>query len=312
MIPRRALPFLATPALAQETPLRVVIPFPPGGPADTIGRILERPLRAALNQALVFDHRSGAGGVVGMEAVARARPDGLTVGMGSNGALVVSPHIMARMPYTLEELTPIGEILAVPQLVCVPNTLPARSIAEFIALARAQPGALSYASAGIGSSLHMAGELFRQRAGIDITHIPYRGAAPAITDLVAGRVQLMLGDVPGLLPQVRAGAVRAIGITSEARLALVPDVPTVIEAGVPGVVSETAYGLLAPAGVAPARLAELSRALLAALADTEVRAALEAQGGRIIASTATQYAARLRAASVTWGEVVRAGNIRAE
>ena len=312
MIPRRALPCLAAPALAQETPLRVVIPFPPGGPADTIGRILERPLRAALNQALVFDHRSGAGGVVGMEAVARARPDGQTVGMGSNGALVVSPHIMARMPYTLEELTPIGEILAVPQLVCVPNTLPARSIAEFVALARAQPGALSYASAGIGSSLHMAGELFRQRAGIDITHIPYRGAAPAITDLVAGRVQLMLGDVPGLLPQVRAGAVRAIGITSEARLALVPDVPTVIEAGVPGVVSETAYGLLAPAGVAPARLAELSRALLAALADTEVRAALEAQGGRIIASTAAQYAARLRAASVTWGEVVRAGDIQAE
>lgn len=313
MITRRALPFLAAPALAQEAPLRVVIPFPPGGPADTIGRILERPLRAALGQPLVFDHRSGAGGVVGMEAVARARPDGLTVGMGSNGALVISPHIMPRMPYDVfAELAPVGEILAVPQLMCVPNALPVRSVAEMVAMARARPGEISYASAGIGSSLHMAAELFRQRAGIDITHIPYRGAAPAITDLIAGRVQLMLGDVPGLLPQVRAGAVRAIGITAAERLALVPDVPTVIEAGVPGVLSETSYGLLAPAGVAADRMAALSRALLAALADAEVRAALEAQGGRIIGSTPAQYAAKLRESSATWAEVVRAGNIRAE
>ena len=313
MITRRALPCLAAPALAQEQPLRVVIPFPPGGPADTIGRILERPLRIALGQALVLDHRSGAGGVVGMEAVARARPDGLTIGLGSSGALVISPHIMARMPYDpATELAAIGEILAVPQLVCVPLALPARNVAELVAMARAQPGAIAYASAGIGSSLHMAGELFRQRAGIEMTHVPYRGAAPAITDLVAGRVQLMLGDVPGLLPQVRAGTVRAIGITSPARLALVPDIPTMIEAGVPGMVSESSYGLLAPAGVPRERMAVLSRALLSALADAEVRAALEAQGGRIIASTPEQYTERLRVAFVSWGEVVRAGNIRAE
>lgn len=316
MIARRALPFLALPALGQgfpDQPIRIVIPFPPGGPADTIARILEPRLRGALGQPLVFDHRSGAGGVVGMEAVARARPDGLTLGMGSNGALVIAQHIMPRMPYDpATELLPIGEILAVPQLMCVPNTLPVRSVAELVAMARAQPGAISYASAGIGSSLHMAGELFRQRAGIDITHIPYRGAAPAITDLVAGRVQLMLGDVPGLLPQVRAGAVRAIGITSNERLALVPEVPTVIEGGVPGVISETSYGLLGPAGVPAERIALLSRTLLAALADAEVRAALEAQGGRLIASTPEQYAARLRTSAAAWGDVVRAGNIRAE
>lgn len=313
MIPRRALPFLAVPALAQEQPVRVVIPFPPGGPADTIARLLEPRLRAALGQPLVLDHRSGAGGVVGMEAVARARPDGNTIGLGSTGALVIAPHLMARMPYDpLRDLAPVGEVLSVPQLLVVPVASEARDLAQLVAMARDRPGALSYASAGIGSSLHLAAELFRQRAGIEITHIPYRGAAPAITDLVAGRVQMMLGDVPGLLPQVRGGTVRALGITSTARFAELPDVPTVTEAGVPGVVSDSFYGVFAPAGVAPARMAELSRALLAALAEPELRLALGALGGTIIASTPDVFAARLREASVRWAEVVRVSGIRAE
>jgi tripartite-type tricarboxylate transporter receptor subunit TctC len=313
VIARRTLPFLALPALAQEQPVRVVIPFPPGGPADTIARLLEPRLRAALGQALVLDHRSGAGGVVGMEAVARARPDGNTIGLGSTGALVIAPHLMARMPYDpARDLAPVGEVLSVPQLLVVPAAFEARDVAGLVALARARPGALSYASAGIGSSLHLAAELFRQRAGIDITHIPYRGAAPAITDLVAGRVQMMLGDVPGLLPQVRGGTIRALGITSLARFAELPEVPTVIEAGVPGVVSDTFYGVFAPAGVAPARMAVLSGALQAALADSELRVALAALGGSIIGSTPEVFAARLREASAGWAEVVRVGGIRAE
>jgi len=313
MIARRALPFLASPALAQEQPIRVVIPFPPGGPADTIARLLEPRLRAALGAPLVLDHRSGAGGVVGMEQVARARPDGLTIGLGSTGALVIAPHLMARMPYDpVRDLAPVGEVLSVPQLLVVPAAFEARDVAALVALARARPGALSYASAGIGSSLHLAAELFRQRAGIEITHVPYRGAAPAITDLVAGRVQIMLGDVPGLLPQIRGGTIRALGITSTTRFAELPDVPTVIEAGVPGVVSDTFYGVFAPAGVPPERIAQLSHALRAALADPELRVALAALGGSIIASTPEAFAARLREASAGWAEVVRVGNIRAE
>ncbi|WP_368418555.1 Bug family tripartite tricarboxylate transporter substrate binding protein [Rhodovarius sp.] len=312
---RTLLAALATPglALAQEPVLRIIIPFPPGGPADTIARLLERPLRASLGQAVVLDYRSGAGGVVGMEAVARARPDGHTVGLGSTGALVIAPHIMPRMPYDpLRDLAAVSEVLAVPQLLAVPTAFPARDVAALVAMARAAPGSIAYASAGIGSSLHLAAELFRQKAGITITHVPYRGAAPAITDLVAGRVQMMLGDVTGLLPQVQGGALRALGITAAARFSGLPDVPTIAEAGIEGVISDTFYGVLAPAGVPAGRLSALAAALRAALAEPDTRAALAGQGGNIIGSTPEDFATRLRVSSARWAEVVQAGQIRME
>ena len=312
---RTLLAALATPglALAQEQVLRIIIPFPPGGPADTIARLLERPLRASLGQAVVLDYRSGAGGVVGMEAVARARPDGHTVGLGSTGALVIAPHIMPRMPYDpLRDLAAVSEVLAVPQLLAVPAAFAARDVAALVAMARAAPGSIAYASAGIGSSLHLAAELFRQKAGITITHVPYRGAAPAITDLVAGRVQMMLGDVTGLLPQVQGGALRALGITAAARFSGLPDVPTIAEAGIEGVISDTFYGVLAPAGVPAGRLSALAAALRAALAEPDTRAALAGQGGNIIGSTPEDFAARLRVSSARWAEVVQAGQIRME
>jgi tripartite-type tricarboxylate transporter receptor subunit TctC len=313
-VKRRALlAALATPALAQEQALRIIIPFPPGGPADTIARLLERPLRAALGQAVVLDYRSGAGGVVGMEAVARARADGNTVGLGSTGALVIAPHIMPRMPYdALRDLAAVSEVLAVPQLLVVPAAFPARDVAALVAMARAAPGDIAYASAGIGSSLHLAAELFRQKAGITITHVPYRGAAPAITDLVAGRVQMMLGDVTGLLPQVQGGALRALGITAAARFSGLADVPTIAEAGIEGVISDTFYGVLAPAGVPAGRITALAAALRGALAEPETRAALAGQGGNIIGSTPDDFATRLRLSSARWAEVVQAGQIRME
>jgi tripartite-type tricarboxylate transporter receptor subunit TctC len=310
---RALLAALATPALAQEQVLRIIIPFPPGGPADTIARLLERPLRASLGQAVVLDYRSGAGGVVGMEAVARARPDGHTVGLGSTGALVIAPHIMPRMPYDpLRDLAAVTEVLAVPQLLVVPAAFPARDLAALVAMARAAPGSIAYASAGIGSSLHLAAELFRQKAGITITHVPYRGAAPAITDLVAGRVQMMLGDVTGLLPQVQGGALRALGITAAARFSGLPDVSTIAEAGIEGVISDTFYGVLAPAGVPAGRITALAAALQAALAEPDTRAALTGQGGNIIGSTPEDFTTRLRVASGRWAEVVQAGQIRME
>ena len=310
---RALLAALATPALAQEQALRIIIPFPPGGPADTIARLLERPLRAALGQAVVLDYRSGAGGVVGMEAVARARADGNTVGLGSTGALVIAPHIMPRMPYdALRDLAAVSEVLAVPQLLVVPAAFPARDVAALVAMARAAPGSIAYASAGIGSSLHLAAELFRQKAGITITHVPYRGAAPAITDLVAGRVQMMLGDVTGLLPQVQGGALRALGITAAARFSGLADVPTIAEAGIEGVISDTFYGVLAPAGVPAGRITALATALRGALAEPETRAALAGQGGNIIGSTPDEFATRLKISSARWAEVVQAGQIRME
>jgi tripartite-type tricarboxylate transporter receptor subunit TctC len=217
------------------------------------------------------------------------------------------------MPYdALRDLAAVSEVLAVPQLLVVPAAFPARDVAALVAMARAAPGDIAYASAGIGSSLHLAAELFRQKAGITITHVPYRGAAPAITDLVAGRVQMMLGDVTGLLPQVQGGALRALGITATARFSGLPDVPTIAEAGIAGVISDTFYGVLAPAGVPAGRITALASALRGALAEPETRAALAGQGGNIIGSTPEHLATRLRLSSARWAEVVQAGQIRME
>jgi tripartite-type tricarboxylate transporter receptor subunit TctC len=217
------------------------------------------------------------------------------------------------MPYdALRDLAAVSEVLAVPQLLVVPAAFPARDVAALVAMARAAPGDIAYASAGIGSSLHLAAELFRQKAGITITHVPYRGAAPAITDLVAGRVQMMLGDVTGLLPQVQGGALRALGITATARFSGLADVPTIAEAGIAGVISDTFYGVLAPAGVPAGRINALAAALRGALAEPETRAALAGQGGNIIGSTPDDFATRLRLSSARWAEVVQAGQIRME
>lgn len=296
-----------------DQPVRLLVPFPPGGPADAIARLLEPGMRGVLGRPLVIENRSGAGGVLGVEAVARARPDGHTIGLGSSGALVILPHLNPRMPYdALKDLLPIGQVLAVPQLLVVAPGVPATSVAELVALAKARPGDLAYGSAGIGSSLHLAAEMFRQRAGIDVTHVPYRGAAPAITDILGGRIQFMLADVPVLLPQVRGGALRALAITSPERSTLLPELPTMAEAGVPGVVSETLYGLLAPAGVVPERIAVLHEALAAALNDPETRRRLDEQGGRVVGSTPAQFAAQLRTEHEAWGAIVRAGNIKLE
>ncbi|HYF06097.1 MAG TPA: tripartite tricarboxylate transporter substrate binding protein [Acetobacteraceae bacterium] len=308
---------LTTPALAQgfpDQPVRLIVPFPPGGPADLIARIVARVMGERLGRPMVIESRSGAGGLVGVEAVVRARPDGHTIVLASSGALTVQPHLQgAAMPFDVQrDLAPIGLVLSVPQIMAVSPQVAARDVAALVALARAQPGRMTYGSAGIGSSLHMAGELFRQRAGIEITHVPFRGAAPAVTELLAGRIDILLADVPALLAHVRGGAVRALSVTSRARLALLPEVPTMAEAGVPGMVSETWYGLLAPAGTPAERIAVLNRALAEALADAETRRALADQGGTVEGGSPEQFAAHIRANSGTWAEVIRAGNIRPE
>ncbi|MBR0681334.1 tripartite tricarboxylate transporter substrate binding protein [Roseomonas eburnea] len=303
-------------ALAQgfpAQPVRLVVPFPPGGPADLIGRLIARVMGERLGKAVVVENRSGAGGLVGIEAVARAAPDGHVIGLASSGVLAVQPHLTQQMPFDPQtELAPIGLVLSVPQILAVHPSVPANTVAELVALAKAQPGRLSYGSAGIGSSLHMAGELFKQRAGIDIVHVPYRGAAPAVTDALAGRIQILMADVPALLSHVRSGALRGLGVTSARRIEQLPDLPTMVEAGVPGMLSETFYGLVSAAGTPPERIALLHAAMVAALDDAETRAALASQGGMIVASTPQAFASAVVEGAARWGEVVRAGNIRLE
>ena len=320
--PRRAMlgiavASLAAPAFAQgypDQPVRLIVPFPPGGPADLIARIVSRIMGEKLGRPLVIESRSGAGGLVGTEAVVRSRPDGYTLIFASSGAMSIQPHLQgSAMTFDVQrDLAPIGLVLSVPQIVTVSPQMRVQNIAELVAMARAQPGRLTYGSAGIGSSLHMAGELFRQRAGIDIVHVPFRGAAPAVTETLAGRIDILLADVPALLSHIRSGTLRALAVTSPSRIALLPEVPTMAEAGVPGMVSETWYGLLAPAATPPDRIATLNRALTEALTDAETLRALGEQGGTVQSGTPEQFGAFIRANFGVWAEVIRVGNIRPE
>ncbi len=317
MITRRAtlmLPALAAGAQAQsfpDQPIRMIVPFAAGGPADIIARVVARVMSERLGRPVVVESRAGAGGVIGVDAAAKARPDGHTLVMASSGAVVILPHLRANMPYdALRDLSPVGQVLGVPQIVSVAPGLGIRSLRDLLAVARARPGQLAFGSAGIGSSLHMAGELLKLRTGIDITHIPYPGAAPAVTDLLAGRIQILLADVPALIGQVRAGALPALAVTAEQRIAVLPDVPTAIEAGVPGLVSETWYGVLGPAGIPPERVMILNAAIRAATEEGEARRVLTEQGGRIVSDSPEAFATFIRQTYSAWGEVVRATGAR--
>ena len=314
-----AMGMLALPSLANaqaafpDQPIRMIVPFAAGGPADIIARVVARAMSERLGKPIVVEARAGAGGLIGVDVASKSRPDGHTLVMASSGAIVIIPHMRSNMPYDpLKDLTPVTQVLAVPQIVSVAPNLAVRNLAELVAMAKAKPGELTFGSAGIGSSLHMAGELLKLRAGIDITHIPYGGAAPAVTDLLAGRIQILAADVPALIGQVRAGALRALAVTAQERLAILPDVPTAIEAGVPNMISETWYGLFGPAGIAQDRVDILVNAARASLQDAEVRRVLGEQGGRIVGSTPAEFNAFIRETNATWGDVVRTTGARLE
>ena len=316
---RTALGLLAAlplPALAQafpDQPIRLIVPFPPGGPADIIGRLISKVMGERLGKPVVVENRSGGGGLVGIEAVARSRPDGLTIGLASSGVLTVQPHLTQQMPFdALRDIAPIGMVISVPQILTVNPNLPVRDLREFIARAKAEPGKLSYGSAGIGSSLHMSMELLKQLSGIDVVHVPYRGAAPAVTDAVAGRIEILMADVPAILSQVRGGTLRPLGISAPKRLDILPDLPTLVEAGLPDMICDTSYGLVAPAGTPAERITLLRNAMVAALNDPETRQAFAAQGGTLVGSTPEEFTQAIREGSARWGQVVRAGNIKLE
>jgi tripartite-type tricarboxylate transporter receptor subunit TctC len=296
-----------------DQPVRMIVPFAAGGPGDTIARLIGRVMGNRLGQPVVVDNRSGAGGVVGVEAVARSRPDGHTVVLSATGAMAVVPHLMPRMPYDpLRDLAPVSLVLAVPQVMVVGKSLRVRTVQDLVAEAKRRRGQITYGSSGNGNTPHLAAELFRLRAGIELVHVPYRGAAPALADLLAGQIDMLMPDIPVALPHIRSGAITALGLAGRERAPALPEVPTIAEAGVPGVESQTWYGLLAPAGTPPDRIATLRGAVVAALEDEETRRALLDQGGNPVGGTPEQFAAFLREETAKWGEVVRAANIRLE
>ncbi len=306
---------LTAPAPAQDfpnKPIKLIVPFPPGGPNDIIARVVGAKMAELIGQPVVIDNRGGAGGVLGTDAVAKAEPDGYTIAITSAGALAISKSLQEKLPYdTLKDLKPVTLVAKVPELLVVANNVPAKSMAELLALAKAKPGQLNFASTGPGSMPHLAGELFKSAAGIDIVHVPYKGAAPAVNDIIAEQVQMVFLDIPVLLAQVQGGKVRPIALGSRQRVASLPDVPTTGEVGLPQIEAENWYGLVAPAATPPAVIAKLHKAAVDALQSAEVKDKLAPQGAILVGNTPDEFAAYIRSEIDKWGKVAKAANIKA-
>ena len=301
---------LLTPALAaaQSFPdhtIRLIVPFPPGGPNDIIARVVSQKMQAILKQTIVIDNRGGQGGVLGTDLVAKAKPDGYTIAIASAGALAISPS-MEKVAYdTLKDLAPVTLVAKVPEMLVVAENVPAKNMAELVALAKKQPGKLNFASSGPGSLPHLAGELFKLTAKIDIVHVPYRGAAPAVNDLLGGQVQMVFLDLPVLLPQVKAGKLRPIAVGAEKRVPTAPDVPTTAEAGMPSLLTENWYGMVAPAGTPKDVVAALNKAAVEAMKDPDVVSKLSSQGAMLIGDTPDEFRAFIASETAKWAKVIK-------
>ncbi|WP_020202856.1 MULTISPECIES: Bug family tripartite tricarboxylate transporter substrate binding protein [Cupriavidus] len=294
-------------------PIRLVVPFTPGGTTDILARLVALKLGEALGQTVVVDNRPGAGGNIGAEAVAKAAPDGYTLLMGTLGTQVTNQFIYARMPYDSgKDFAPVTLVANSPNVLLTNATLPVKSVAELIALAKQQPGKLNYASTSTGGSPHLSGELLDSMAGVKMQHVPYKGAAPAMTDLLAGQVNLMYDNLPSALAQIQAGKVRALAVTTPQRAPVLPDVPTVAESGLPGYVVNSWFGLLAPAGTPAALVARIQQAVARILATPEVRQRVEQLGAVPGGDTPAAFAAVIRADTEKWSRVIKNAGIQAQ
>jgi len=295
-----------------DQPVKLIIPFPAGGPTDIVGRHVARILEDRLKATFVVDNRGGAAGTIGLGALAHAKPDGYTLAVSASGALAMLPHLMPKMPFDSErDFEPITLIMTVPQVLAVRKGLAVKNVQELIALAKEKPDKLSFGSSGYGTSLQLAAELFKLRAGnIKLLHVPYRGVAPALTDLMGGQIDMLFGDIPVMLPQIQAGTITSLAVTAEKRVAALPDVPTMVESGVKDAEAQTFYALLAPAGLPADRLKLLQSTLVQALAEPDVRNILTDQGGVVVGNTPEECRAFMAAESKKWGEVVRLANVQ--
>lgn len=304
------------PALAQpypSKPVRLIAPAPPGSPVDIRARWVAEKLAPALAQPIVVENKAGAGGNIGTEAAAKSSADGYTLVIVHQGTLAINPHIYGRTGYdAIADFAPITRLLESVLMLAVHPQVPAHSVADLLRLAREQPGRLSYGSSGIGTPPHMAGELFRKMAGIDVQHVPYKGATPALTDLIAGRVAFTIDSFTMQLPQVKAGKLRALAVTGVKRAASAPDVPTLAEAGLAGYDYRSWMGVAAPAGIPKEIIARLNAELVRALSTAEARAWFHAQGAEVVADTPEEFAAVIRAEHARWGAIIREAGIRAE
>lgn len=306
---------LAAPAAAQQAypaqPIRWIVPYPAGGGSDVTARTVSAGMRTPLGQPIVIDNRPGAGTIIGAEAVTTAKPDGYTVGTADSGTLAFNPSLYAKLPYDpLKSFAYVGGIARMPLVLVVNPSVPVASLKEFVAYAEKRPDTLTYASAGAGSPHHVAMELLQQQLKVRLTHVPYKGAAPAVQDLLAGQVDAMLLDLPGGMAHMKAGKLKLLAVAMPQRVAMLPDVPTMTEAGAPGFVAFAWQGLVAPAGTPQPVVERLNRELVRALADPEVREKLANLGVEPMPTTPGEFADYVRAEVSRWAPVIRAAGIR--
>lgn len=311
-----AIPF-APAAHAQKTPdwptrpITLIVPFPPGGTTDLLARLVAREAGNRLGQNMVVENRPGAGGGIGAAAVARAQPDGYTVVMGTLGTQVTNQFIYAQMPYdSARDFAPVTLVANSPNVLLVSPKLGISTVAELLERARGTPGALNFASTSLGGSPHLSGELFNNMAKVDIRHVPYKGSAPAMTDLLGGQVQMMIDNLPSAMGQIQAGTVKALAVTTPARVPLLPNVPTVAEAGLPGYEVNAWFGLLAPAGTPDAIVNRIYSAVANAVAEPTVRRQIEALGAIPVGSAPQVFSDIIRADTDKWQQVIRNAGIK--
>ena len=305
-----ALSLLLLPALASaqdfpSKPIKLIVPFPPGGPNDIIARVVGQRMSELVKQPVVIDNRGGQARVLGTDAVAKSNPDGYTIGIVSASALAISPT-MEKVAYdVVKDFAPITLVVTVPEMLVVTSNVPAKNMEQLVALAKAQPGKLNFASAGVGGLPHLAGELFKLTAKIDIVHVPYRGAAPAINDLLGQQVQMTFLDLPVLLPHINAGTLRPIALGAPERAPTAPDVPTTAEVGMPDLLIENWYGMIAPAGTPEKIVATLNRLANQAMADASVQQQLADQGLTVAGDTPEHFRDFIVAETRKWAEVIK-------
>jgi tripartite-type tricarboxylate transporter receptor subunit TctC len=299
---------LASSASAEDfpsKPIRLIVPFPPGGPNDIIARVVGQRMSEICKQPVLIDNRGGQAGVLGTDAVAKAAPDGYTIAITSASSLAISTT-MEKIAYDPQkDLAPVTLVASVPEMLVVAGNVPARNIAELVALAKAQPGKLNFASAGVGGLPHLAGELFKLTAKIDIVHVPYRGAAPAINDLLGQQVQMTFLDLPVILPQIKAGNLYPIALGAKQRATQAPNVPTTAEVGMPDLLIENWYGMVAPAATPPEVIAKLHRITTEAMSDPQVKEKLGDQGLTMVPQTPDEFRAYIVAETKKWAKVIK-------
>ena len=307
---------LAFPAVAEtypSRPIRFIVPFAPGGGGDVVGRIISQRMSERLGKAMVVDNRGGAGGTLGVDIAAKAAPDGYTVLLGNTGPIALSPSLYSKLPYDpMRDLAPVTMIASFPNILVANASLPVKSVQELVAYAKSRPGKLNFGSAGSGTSTHLAGELFKLVAGIDVVHVPYKGGAAALTDVIAGQVAYYFGTLPSSLPLARAGKVRALAVTSLQRAAAAPELPTIAESGYKDFEMAAWYGLMVPIGTSREIIGKLNSTTRMVLALPDVRERLVQEGSEPMPNAPAQFGAYIKAEITKWTAVVKAANLRAD